>query len=58
MHVNEQNQNKNKAKSRHVHIDYAFYCSIYPTNNATVLLKDDFNVWRKSQKEYFLSIID
>ena len=31
-------------KSRHIQIDHKFYCSIYPTSNATVSLKDGFAV--------------
>ena len=57
MHVNERNQNKYEIKSRHIQIDHAFYCSIYPTNNAVVSLKDGFTVQRQSQKEDYLSII-
>ena len=57
VHVNERNQNKNKTKSRHIQIDFRLYCSIQPTDNAMVSLKDGFTVWRQSQKEYFLSII-
>ena len=44
-------------KSRHIQIDHEFYCSIYPTSNATVSLKDGFAVWRQSQKKDFLPII-
>ena len=51
MHVNERNQNKYEIKSRHIQIDHAFYCSIYPTNNAVVSLKDGFIVPCQSQKE-------
>ena len=36
--------NKIKTKSRHIQIDHAFRCSIYPTNNAMVSVKDDFTV--------------
>ena len=50
------NQNKNKTKLRHIKIDHALYCSIQPTNNSMVSLKDGFTVWRQSQKEDFLSI--
>ena len=31
-------------KSRHIQIDHKFYCSIYPTSNAAVSLKDGFAV--------------
>ena len=51
--VNEQNQNKNKSKSRHIQIDHAFYCSIYPTKNAMISLKDGFTVSSHCQKEDF-----
>ena len=44
-------------KSRHIQIDHKFYCSIYPTSNATVSLKDGFAVWLQSQKKDFLPII-
>ena len=57
MHVNERNQNKSKTKSRHIQIDHAFYCSIYPINNAMVSLKDGLTIWHQSQKEDFLPII-
>ena len=57
MHVNERNQNKNKTKSCHIQIDHAFYCSIQPTNNAMVSLKDGFSVQYQSQKEDFMSVI-
>ena len=33
-----------RKKSRHIQIDHEFYCSIYPTSNATVSLKDGFAV--------------
>ena len=46
MHVNDQNQ-----------IDHELYCSIWPTNNALISLKDGFAVWGQIQKEDFLSII-
>ena len=39
MHVNKRNQNK---KSCLIQIEYSFHCSIYPTNNAMVSLKDAF----------------
>ena len=57
VHLNERNQNKNKTKSRHIQIDHTLFCSIQPTNNAMVPLKDGFTVWRQSQKEDFLSLI-
>ena len=57
VHVNERNQNKNESKSRHIQIDETFYCSIQPTNNAMVSLKDGFTIWHQSQKEDFLLII-
>ena len=59
MHVNErnQNQNQNKTKLRHIQIDHALYYSIQPTNNAIVSLKDGLTIWRQSQKEDSLSII-
>ena len=44
VHVNERNQNKNKTKSRHIQIDFRLYCSIQPTNNAMVSLKDGLTV--------------
>ena len=54
----EQTKSKqNKTKSRDIQTDHAFYCSIWPTKSAMVSLKDDFTVWRQSQKEDFLSII-
>ena len=53
----EQNHNKNKTKSCHIRIDLAFYCSIEPTKNAMVSLKDGFAVSRQSQNKDFLSII-
>ena len=40
-----------QKKSPHIQIYYALYCSIYPTNNAIVSLKEGFTVWRQSQKE-------
>ena len=46
----EQTKNESTTKSRHIH-DQAFYCSILPTNNVTVSLKDGFTFWRHSQKE-------
>ena len=57
MHVNERNQNKNKTKWRHIQISHSLYCSIQPTNNPIVSLKDCLTIWRQSQKEDFLSII-
>ena len=57
VHVNERNQNKNKTKSRHIQIDHAFYCSIQPTSNAMVSLKDGFTIQYQSQNEDFLSVI-
>ena len=57
VHVNERNQNKNESKSRHIQIDETFYCSIQPTNNAMVSLKDGFTIWHQSHKEDFLLII-
>ena len=39
---NERNKNKSKTKSCYIPIDYTFYCSIQPTNNAMVSLNDDF----------------
>ena len=48
-YVDERNQKKNKTKSRQIRIYYVFYCSIYHTNNAMVLLKDGFTVWQQSQ---------
>ena len=51
------NEIKTKTKSRHIQSDHAFCCSILPTKNASVSLKDDYTVWRQSQKEDFLSII-
>ena len=53
--MNKRNQNK---KSCLIQIEYSFHCSIYPTNNAMVSLKDAFTFWRQSQKEDFLSIIN
>ena len=53
----ERTQNINKTKSLHIQIDRVIYWSIPPTNNAMVLLKDDFIVWRQSWKEDFLSTI-
>ena len=41
VHVNEQNQNK---KSCLIQIEHSFHCSIYPTNNVMVSLKDGFTV--------------
>ena len=38
------NEIKTKTKSCHIQIDHTFYSSIYPTNNAIVSLKDDFNL--------------
>ena len=55
VHVNEPNQNKNKTKLCHIQIDHAFYCSIQPTNNAMVSLKDGFTVQYQIRKENFLS---
>ena len=55
VHVNKRNQNKKSCLNE---IEHLFHCSIYPTNNAMVSLKDDFTVWRQSQKEDFLSIIN
>ena len=55
VHVNERNQNK---KSCLIQIEHLFHCLIYPRNNAMVSLKDGFTVWRQSQKEDFLSIIN
>ena len=57
VHANERNQNKNKTKLRHIQIDHTLFCSIQPTNNAMVSLKDGSTVWRQSQKEDFLSLI-
>ena len=46
--VNGRNEKTTTAittkKSRHIQIDHEFYCSIYPTSNATVSLKDGFAV--------------
>ena len=56
VHVNERNQNKNKIWSRYIQIDHVFYCSIQPTNNVMVSLKDGFIVWHQSQWEDFLLI--
>ena len=44
VYVNERYQNKSKTKSRHIKIDHPFYCSIRPTNNVMVSLKDGFTV--------------
>ena len=38
-----------KSKSRHIQIDHRFYCSIYPTNNTMVSIKDGFTVWHQTQ---------
>ena len=54
--MNEIKQKQKKTKPRHIQIDHAFYCSIYPTSNAMVSLKDVFTVWRQSQKKDFLPI--
>ena len=48
-------QKQNQA--RHIQIDHAFYCSIKPTNNAMISLRDGFIIWFQSQMEDFLSII-
>ena len=45
MYVNKQNLHKNKIKSHHIKIDHPLYCSIKPTNNTMVSLKDGFTVW-------------
>ena len=44
-------------KSRHIQIDHPFYCSIYPTNNAMVSLKDGFTVWRQSKGTFLVNNI-
>ena len=50
-------QNKTKS-SRDIETDHhAFYDSIWSTSNVVVPLKDGLTVRRRSQKEYFLSII-
>ena len=53
----ERSQNKRKTKSGHIQIDHSLYCSILPTNNAMVSLKDGFTVIRQSEKKDFLSMI-
>ena len=49
VHVNEQDQ----SKSCLIQIEYLLHCSIYPTKNADVSLKDAFTFWYQSQKEDF-----
>ena len=49
--VCERTKSKQKQnQARHIKIDHPFYCSIKPTNNAMVSLKDGFTVWRQKSR--------
>ena len=51
-HVCEWTNSKQKQnQARHIQVDHLLYCSIKPTNNAMVSLKDGFTVWRQSQND-------
>ena len=49
--VCEQAKSKQNVTSRQIQIDHVIYYLIQSTNNVMVSLKDEFTIWRQSQKD-------